>query len=157
MRMGKLLTVGGIAMILTLGACSSDGDPSAQSGGAPTTEPGGQTTTQPDGPTTTESDGPTTSNGAGPSDDLCATVGKLGRSIAAIPGGSAAETRAKLDAVQQDYEEVKKAAGGEVSIEAGELGQAMAELESGSASDRSRAATKLSRAYGRLNAATDCP
>jgi hypothetical protein len=149
MRVGKLLTVSGIALTLALGACSSDGGPSAQSGGPTTTEPGGPATTQPDGPTT--------STGTGPSEDLCATVGKLGKSIAAIRGGSAAQSRAMLDALQQDYEEVKKAAAGEVSIEAGDVGQAMADLENGSGADRSRAAAKLARAYGRLDAATDCP
>lgn len=152
MRVGKLLTVSGIALTLALGACSSNGGPSAQSGGPITTEPA-----QPDGPTTTEPDGPTTSTGTGPSEDLCATVGKLGKSIAAIRGGSAAQSRAMLDALQQDYEEVKKAAAGEVSIEAGDVGQAMADLENGSGADRSRAAAKLARAYGRLDAATDCP
>jgi hypothetical protein len=149
MRVGKLLTVSGIALTLALGACSSNGGPSAQSGGPITTEPGGPATTQPDGPTT--------STGTGSSEDLCATVGKLGKSIAAIRGGSAAQSRAMLDALQQDYEEVKKAAAGEVSIEAGDIGQAMADLENGSGADRSRAAAKLARAYGRLDAATDCP
>ena len=157
MMVGKLLTVGGIALTLTLGACSSGGGSSAQSGGPTTVDSGGPTTTQPEGPTTTTSDGPTTSAGSGPSEDLCATVGKLGKSVAAIRGASPAEARAKLDDIKQDYDEVKKAAAGDLSVQAGDVGQAMADLGNGDGAGGSQGADKLAEAYDRLDAATDCP
>ena len=156
MRVVKLLTVGGIALTLTLGACSSDSGPSAQSGGPTTTEPGG-TTTRPDGPTTTAAEGPTTSAGEGSSADLCATVGKLRKSIAAIRGASPKEAQAKLDAIQQDYEAVKEAAGGALSVQAGDVGQAMADLENEAGTGGSQASDKLATASDRLGAAADCP
>jgi hypothetical protein len=156
MRVVKLLTVGGIALILTLGACSSDSGPSAQSGGPTTTEPGG-TTTRPNGGTTIPAEGPTTSAGGGSSADICATVGKLGKSIAAVRGDSPKEAQAKLDAIQQNYEAVKRAAGGELSIQAGDVGQAMADLENEASTGGSQASDKLAKAYDRLDAAAGCP
>jgi hypothetical protein len=155
MRLVKLLTVAGIALTLTLGACSSDGGTSAQSGGPTTTEPAGATT-GPDGPTTTSAGGPTTSAGEG-SSDLCATVGKLGKSIAAIRGGSPKDAQAKLDAIQEDYEAVKQAAGGELSIQAGDVSQAMAELENEAGTGGAQGSEKLAKAYDRLDAAAACP
>jgi len=149
MRVGKLLTVSGIALTLALGACSSNGGPSAQSGGPITTEPGGPATTQPDGPTT--------STGTGSSEDLCATVGKLGKSIAAIRGGSPKDAQAKLEAIQEDYEAVKQAAGGELSIQASDVGQAMAELENEAGTGGAQGSEKLAKAYDRLDAAAACP
>jgi ABC-type phosphate transport system substrate-binding protein len=149
MRAGKLLTVSGLALMLTLAGCGSGGGPSAQSGGPTTAESGV--------PTTTRSDGSTTSAAAEPTKDLCATVNKLGKSVAAIRSGSPAESQAKLDAAREDYEAVKRAAAGELSIQAGDVGQAMTDLENEMGASGPQAADKLAQAYDRLDAATDCP
>jgi hypothetical protein len=149
MRAGKLLTMSGIALILTLAGCGSGGGSSAESGGPATAKSGVTTSTQ--------SDGPTTSAGAGPTKDLCATVNKLGKSIAAIRSGSPAETQANLNAAREDYEAVKRAAAGDLSIQAGDVGQAMTDLKDKKGANGSQAAESLAQAYDRLDAATDCP
>ena len=149
MKAGKLMTVSGIALMLTIAGCGSGGGPSAQSGGPTTAETGV--------PTSTQSDGPTTSAAAGPTKDLCATVNKLGKSIAAIRNGSPAESQAKLDAALEDYEAVKQAAAGDLSIQAGDVGQATTDLEDKRVANGSQAADRLAQANDLLDAATDCP
>jgi hypothetical protein len=140
MRVGKLLIMGGTAFALTLTACGS-GSPSPSAGSAAAA---------------TTSTVPGTSTSARPA--LCVALERLGRSIrAADDTDSMAEFRAQVEAAREDYEAVQKAAAGEFSVQAGELDQAMADVQEGSKASRAETATKLARGYERLNAATACP
>jgi hypothetical protein len=135
MRVGRLLLVGGTALALTLAGCGSD-DSSSQASD------------------TAAEDG--TSTSARPA--LCAAVDRLGRSVRAFDDtDSMAEFRAKFKDAREDYEAVQQAAGGEYSANAGQLDQAMANVEDGSAASRAAAAAKLSQGYERLDTAIPCP
>lgn len=128
MRVGKLLIMG-TAFALTLTACGS-GDPSPSAA--------------------------TTSTSARPA--LCVALDKLRESIRAVDDtDSMAEFRAQVEAAREDYEEVQEAAAGELSVQAGELDQALANPQGGSSESRAEAAGKLARGYERLNSASACP